>query len=205
MATSYSAPGERIVGIVLAAGRSQRMGQPKALLRLGEQSFVRATVETLSDGGCADVVVVVASDDVEIEAHSAGARFAWNDDLDAEQVDSLRCGLEAADGVVSAAVVLPVDHPLVRPDTVAALLEAHRTNPSAIVRPVHEGRPGHPTLFPRALWPALLDPSLPDGARSVVDNPATTTVDLPIDDPGVLADIDTPEAYDRYVERERER
>jgi molybdenum cofactor cytidylyltransferase len=200
MATGYAASGERIVGIVLAAGRSRRMGQPKALLRLGERSFVRAAAETLSDGGCADVVVVVASEDVEAEAHSAGARVAWNDDLDAEQVDSLRCGLDAADGVTSAAVALPVDHPLVRPDTVTALLEAHRTNPSAIVRPVYEGKPGHPTLFPRALWPALLDPSLPDGARSVVEDPATPVVDVPVDDAGVLADIDTPEAYDRYVE-----
>jgi molybdenum cofactor cytidylyltransferase len=200
MDTSYSAPGEQIVGIVLAAGRSQRMGQPKALLRLGELSFVRAAVDTLSDGGCTDVVVVVASEDVETEARSAGARVVWNDDRVAEQVDSLHCGLEAADGTASAAVVLPVDHPLVRPDTVAALLEVHRTDRSAIVRPVHQGRPGHPTLFPRALWPALLVPSLPDGARSVVDDPATTTIDVPVDDPGVLADIDTPEAYERYVE-----
>jgi molybdenum cofactor cytidylyltransferase len=189
-----------ILGIVLAAGRSRRMGRPKALLRLGDRSFLRAAVETLSEGGCGDVVVVVASAAIEAEAWSAGARVEWNDARDSEQVDSLRIGLGAAPAGATAAVVHPVDHPLVDPATVRALIHAHGVRPGAIVRPVYAGRPGHPTLFPRPLWPALLDRSLPQGARSVVEAAATETVDVPVDDPGVLADIDTPDAYDQHRE-----
>lgn len=189
-----------IVGIVLAAGRSERMGRPKALLLLGDRSFLRAAVETLSEGGCGDVVVVAAAADIETEARLAGARVVWNDDDEAEQVDSLRLGLGAARGDATAAVVLPVDHPLVKPATVRALVDVHAVRPAAIARPVHEGRPGHPTLFPRAVWSVLGEAELPRGARSVVDAPSTTTVDVPVDDAGIITDIDTPDAYGRQVD-----
>jgi molybdenum cofactor cytidylyltransferase len=188
-----------VLGVVLAAGRSRRMGRSKPLLQVGERSFLRAAVETLMAGGCRDVVVVVASSDVETEACSAGARVRWNDAQDAEQVDSLRLGLAAAPADATAALVHPVDHPLVRPATVRALIDAHSAHPGAIVRPSHSGQPGHPTLFPRAVWPALQDDALPDGARSVVEDRATETVDLTVDDPGVLADIDTPDAFQHHL------
>jgi CTP:molybdopterin cytidylyltransferase MocA/xanthine/CO dehydrogenase XdhC/CoxF family maturation factor len=189
----------RVLGIVLAAGRSERMGWPKPLLLHGERSFLRASIETLGDGGCAMVVAVVASRDAETEARSAGAVVVWNDAAASEQVDSLRLGLDAADGEVTGALVLPVDHPLVAPVTVEALLAAHAARPDAVVRPTRGGRAGHPTLFPRSLWPALRDTDLPDGARSVVEDPTTETLDVPVEDDGVLADVDTPSAYERYL------
>jgi CTP:molybdopterin cytidylyltransferase MocA/xanthine/CO dehydrogenase XdhC/CoxF family maturation factor len=189
----------RVLGIVLAAGRSERMGWPKPLLPHGERSFLRAAVETLAEGGCAMVAVVVASREAELEARSAGAVVVWNDATASEQVDSLRLGLDAADDGVTGALVLPVDHPLVATATVRALLAAHAARPDAVVRPTRDGRPGHPTLFPRSLWPALRHADLPDGARSLVEDPTTDTLDVPVDDDGVLADVDTPSAYERYL------
>jgi molybdenum cofactor cytidylyltransferase len=189
-----------VLGVVLAAGRSRRMGRPKALLALGDRSFLRAAVETLREGGCAEVVVVVASAEIEAEARSAGARVVWNDATDSEQLDSVRIGLRAAGPRATAALVHPVDHPLVQPGTVRSLIAAHALHPEAIVRPAYDGRPGHPTLFPRPTWPALQEHSLPHGARSVAEDPATETMDVPVEDAGVLADIDTPEAYGRHRE-----
>jgi xanthine dehydrogenase accessory factor len=189
----------RVLGIVLAAGRSERMGRPKPLLPHGERSFLRAAVDTLADGGCARVVAVVASREAELEARTAGAVVVWNDAMASEQVASLRLGLGAAEGGVTGALVLPVDHPLVATATVEALLAAHAARPDSVVRPTRGGRPGHPTLFPRSVWPALLDADLPDGARSVVEDPTTETLDVPVEDDGVLADVDTPSAYERYL------
>ncbi len=185
-------------GIVLAAGRSRRMGSPKPLLEVGDDTFLTAAVAALREGGCAQVVAVVGDAETAAAARKAGAAVVMGDP-DAEQVDSLRAGLRALPPEATAALVLPVDHPLVRAPTVRALLAAAVRSPGAVIRPVHGGRPGHPTLFPRSLWPALADPALPEGARSVVDAPTTETVDVPVDDPGVLADIDTPAAYERHV------
>lgn len=188
-------------GIVLAAGRSRRMGESKALLTVGGATFLSRAVAALRNGGCAPVVVVTAADAPAeaAEAEAGGAVVVVNDRADAEQVDSLRLGLAALPDSAGAAVVLPVDHPLVRAATVTALVDAWRSAPDAIVRPVHGGTPGHPTLFPRSVWPALSG-ALPRGARSVVDDPGHVTVDVEVDDTGVTADVDTPEAYARWVE-----
>lgn len=216
----------RMGGIVLSAGRSARMGEPKALLDFNGRTFLASAVDALRAGGCSAVVAVVAEARVAdavgpdaggpdaggpavagADAAGAGAargeelevRVVWNVAPGSEQLDSLRAGLGAMPDDVVGAIVLPVDHPLVRPETVRALLDAGRSNPDAVIRPTLDGVPGHPTLFPRVVWPRLHDPSLPSGARSVVESPDTRTVDVPVRDGGVLADIDTPAAYRRYV------
>lgn len=188
--------GGSVAGLVLAAGRSRRMGEPKPLLELDGRTFLRATIEALRGGGCDPVAAVVASPDAEAAAREAGARVAEGRP-GGEQIDSLRSGLDALSRDVDAAVVLPVDHPQVRAATVEALLTAWRSDPEAVVRPVHDGKPGHPTVFPRRVWDALRDPSLERGARSVVE--AARVIDVPVDDPGILVDIDTPEAYERHA------
>ena len=192
-------------GVVLAAGRSSRMGASKALLRVEGVTFLERAVRALASGGCAPVVVVLrpaeaggagAAGDV---AAAAGALAVVNSAPDAEQLDSLRLGLGALPADVAAAVVLPVDHPLVRPGTVSALVARWRDTPEAIVRPVYDGRPGHPAVFPRSVWPAFAA-ELPRGARSVVEDESRATVDAAVDDPGVIADIDTPASFARWVE-----
>lgn len=185
----------KVAGLVLAAGRSSRMGAPKPLLELEGRTFVEAAVRALREGGCRDVVAAVASEETAAAARSVGARVVEGEPA-GEQIDSLRRGLDALGPDVEAAAVLPVDHPRVRPATVAALLEAWRSDPDAVVRPVHDGQPGHPTVFPRRSWSALRDPTLPEGARSVVA--AERVTDVAVDDPGVLLDIDTPETYRRH-------
>lgn len=185
---------------MLAAGQSIRMGRPKPLLEAGGESFLLLTIRALREGGCNAIVVVVGyGDEAAANARDAGAIVTRNRELGSEQIDSLRMGIEALPKGTAAAAVLPVDHPLVRPTTVAALITRWRNAPDRIVRPVHEGRPGHPTIFPRAVW-ADLRPGLPRGARTVVEDDAHATLDVAVEDTGVIADIDTPEAYARWVE-----
>lgn len=181
-----------VAGLVLAAGKSSRMGTPKPLLDLDGEPFIEAAIRALREGGCQDIVAVVASDDVRAAARSAGARTA-DGAPDGEQIESLRRGLDALGSEVDAVVVLPVDHPRVATSAVRALLDAWRRDPAAIVRPVHDGRPGHPTVFPRPSWSSLRAPSLPEGARSILGG--ERVVDVVVDDPGVLVDIDTPDDY----------
>lgn len=192
-----------VAGIVLAGGRSLRMGTPKALLEVGGASFLERAVRILAEGGCDPVLVVVPRGEtgerlLEL-ARKAGARGIVNRDPDAEQIDSLRVGLEALQPDVAAAAVLPVDHPRVRAATISALLTAFRASGAPVVRPIHAGRPGHPVLFARPLWPELQAPDLEQGARDVVHRHHDRIEEVPVDDPGISIDVNTPEEYAREV------
>ena len=197
-----------IAGIVLAAGRSRRMGQPKAFLRLGGLTFLERAVAALREGGCGEVVVVAgprddgAAREIADAAAHLGARVTVNPDPGSEQVDSLRAALRALGGEVAAAVVIPVDVPGVSAGDVRAVVEAFGRDdpPPPIVQPFDGTRHGHPVLFARAVWPELMADPLPDGARTVIHAHAAERAEVRV--PRLPSDVDTPEGYRRLLETE---
>lgn len=215
-----------IAGVIPAAGSSRRMGRPKALLELEGRPFVHHAVRALVEGGCVPVLVVVADDGtgggsgtrVAEAARAAGARVVVNPDPGEGPITSIRraLGALAADGAPPGPPVptgargaaapprylalLPVDHPAVARDTVAALVRAAEASGAPLVLPVHRGERGHPALIGRALFPELEDPSLRGGARAVVHRHLEEAALVETADPGVLTDVDTPEAYAALVE-----
>jgi molybdenum cofactor cytidylyltransferase len=194
-----------VPAIILAAGRSSRMGMPKPLLavRPGGPSFVRALATALVAGGAADALVVGRAGDaplIEEVGRIERARFIPNPDADRGQLSSVVAGLDAADRPgITAVLVTPVDAPLIKPETVAAVLAAFVARRARIVRATWRGRHGHPVLFARELFSELrtADPAV--GAKAVVRRYAAGTLDLDVDDPGVLDDIDAPDAYSRML------
>ncbi|MDX1492626.1 MAG: nucleotidyltransferase family protein [Longimicrobiales bacterium] len=189
--------GLRVAGVVPAAGASRRMGRPKGLLPLGEESFARRVVHALAAGGCAPTYVVVDADDDELaeELEDSGATILRNPDPGEGPITSLRLALAELSPQMDGIVYLPLDHALVEPRHVVELLEAAAASEASLALPIHRGKRGHPAYFGRSLFPELMDPELEGGARTVVHRHLGLACLLGTDDPAVITDIDTPEAY----------
>lgn len=191
-----------VVGIVLAAGASSRMGRSKALLPLGGDVFVTRVCAALQAGGVDDLVVVAGPDHAAITGSLAAAglqaRVVENVRRDEGQLSSVLAGLAVADRPgVDALLVHLVDVPLVRSGTVRAVMDAFSRTHAPVVRPLVGGRHGHPVLFARRVFDELrrADPSI--GAKAVVRAHAADACDVPVDDEGACRDIDTPDEYAR--------
>ena len=194
-----------VPGVVLAAGRSRRMGRPKALLPTGvpNETFASRIVHVLREGGVDDVVVVVGPGATPMRSALAGLtpppRLVVNPNPDAGQLSSLLVGLRAINrpGVGGMLVTL-VDVPLIDPYTVRVLLQAHRTTQAPIVRPsrtVGVRRHGHPVIFDREVFDELqqTDPSV--GAKAVIRAHLAEAVEVSVTADGPFLDVDTPDAY----------
>jgi molybdenum cofactor cytidylyltransferase len=191
-----------VVGIILAAGSSTRMARAKALLPIGDDTFVTRTCRTLLAAGLDDVVVVAGAEVERVRAAVEGAglsaRVIENTRRAEGQLSSVLAGLAVADRPgVDGVLVHLVDVPLVRVSTVAAVLDAFRTTRAPVVRPLVAGRHGHPVLFARSTFDRLRGADAAVGARAVVREHAADEVSVPVDDEGACRDIDTPDDYAR--------
>jgi molybdenum cofactor cytidylyltransferase len=207
MAASIPYTAAVIPGVILAAGLSLRMGQPKALLRCGIEgrTFVHQLALTLSAGGVAEVLVVGRPADEalrgEVDRLPVPARYVANAAADGGQLTSVLAGLAVADRPgVSAMLITPVDAPLIAIPTVSTLIRGFQSTRAPIVRAVHRGRHGHPVIFGRQVFDELRAADLNVGARAVVRAHADLIVNVEVDDPGVLGDVDTPGDYRTMLE-----
>jgi molybdenum cofactor cytidylyltransferase len=196
-----------IPALVLAAGKSTRMGRPKATLPLdGGDTFLTRIVRTFLDAGVDGVFVVVGHAAAAIAADFARsglpARFVENPAYEDGQLTSLLAGLTVVDRPgVEAMLVTLVDVPFVSPATVRAVVERYRLTRVPIVRPTSGTRHGHPMLIDRSLFDALRRADPEAGAKPIVRAHATPSGDIDIEDEGAFADIDTPADYDDRVTR----
>ena len=195
-----------IPAIVLAAGRSSRMGRAKATLPLDAgDTFLTRIVRTFLDAGVDDVVVVVGHDaDAIVRSFSESglpARFAVNRQYDRGQLSSLVAGLGVVDRPgVAAVLVTLVDVPLVSAATVRAVTECYRRTRAPVVRPTSGARHGHPLLIARSLFDALRAADPIAGAKPIVRAHASPAGDLAIADEGSFTDIDTEEEYRKVID-----
>ncbi len=189
----------RLWTVILAAGASRRMGRPKALLPLGKKTFLTAIAGRYRRLGLPVAVVVGSELGQRLPAELSWTRSVVNPRVEDGPLSSLRRGLEVLPPDAPAVIVHPVDHPLVRPATLRSLLEMHLRHPEAILVPEFRGEPGHPTLFPRTVFAELREAPLESGARWVVERKPERVVRVPVQDPGVLRNIDTWELYRRWV------
>jgi CTP:molybdopterin cytidylyltransferase MocA len=193
--------GVRIAAVVLAAGRGRRAGGPKALLRIGDETFLHRVAARMGRPRVDRVIVVLGHEAARVGAESAlpaAARVVVNAAWEDGMLGSVVAGVDAAEADGADAVLLhPVDHPLVGAETVDRVVEALRAG-ARIAVPSFEGRRGHPGGFARAAWPALRSAPPSQGARFVLAAHPDWIVHVE-GDQGCVSGIDTPEDYRRLL------
>jgi molybdenum cofactor cytidylyltransferase len=195
-----------IPALVLAAGRSSRMGRAKATLPLGgDDTFLTRIVRTFLEAGVDDVVVVVGHEADTIvsgfRSDRLPARFVENREYDRGQLSSLVTGLGVVDRPgVAAVLVTLVDVPLVSAATVRAVVECYRRTHAPVVRPTSGARHGHPLLIDRSLFAALRAADPASGAKPVIRAHASPAGDVEVADEGAFIDIDTEDDYRKTID-----
>jgi molybdenum cofactor cytidylyltransferase len=186
-----------IAGVILAAGASRRMGFPKAMLTWDNDVFIDRIIAVFDLPIDPLVVVVRAEGDIPaLKTRQAGRspEYVINPDAERGQLSSLQCGL-AAVPAANALAFCPLDFPLIRRDTLKVLVREFESSGAPVVMPSFESRHGHPVLIRRDIADELLAEPPTSSAREVLHRHASETRFVAVDDPGVVADIDTPEEY----------
>jgi CTP:molybdopterin cytidylyltransferase MocA len=175
--------------IILAAGKSERMGTPKALLQWRGSTLVEHAVDKARDAGVEQIVVIVGPATRHVELN---ATTVFNPVPDTGRSASIRLGAETIDGTPTAVLVQSVDQP-VDADVLAALFQAIEDNAEVAV-PSYRGRRGHPVCFTGQLLGELREVSESDeGLRAVVRRHVVTEV--PVDSESITWNLNDPASY----------
>lgn len=192
---------QHIAAIVLAAGRSTRMGTFKLLLPLGGRPLAIYAIEAASMSDADPVIVVVGqeADRMHAQLRSDRYKIVYNAEFAQGMATSLRAGVSALPAEVNGALVVLADQPLITATHMNALLTQARQHPDAIIAAAHHNRRGNPVYFPQHLFGELGAITGDEGGRSVISRHADIVQLVEMNDPAVLTDIDQPEEYERLA------
>jgi CTP:molybdopterin cytidylyltransferase MocA len=193
----------RIHALILAAGRGARVGGPKALLTFEGETFLSRCARLLRRPGIERVTAVLGQDADRVRREAGLApdvHVVVNERHADGMLTSILAGLDEAEAAGAAAVLVhPVDHPLIEPATVEAVVAALQEG-AAIAVPSHGGRRGHPAGFARSTWAALRAATPDEGARGVLARHPEWIEHVPGDE-DCLVGVNTKEDYERLRRR----
>ncbi len=164
-------PDRPIVGLVLAAGMSRRLGRPKQLVEIDGVPLVQIVASTAIESKLDEVVIVTGHEALAIEQAVSGLAVSvrWNADYGTGQASSLKAGVQAARGLrADAVVVLLADQPGITVDAIDRLIEARRESGAWIGMASYGDERGHPVMFGRELFAELDEISGDQGGREVI-------------------------------------
>lgn len=193
----------KIAALLLAAGRSRRMGAFKPLLPFGDRTVIESCIAHLLKGGAEEIVVVVGHRAGEMQERLAHlpVSFAVNTEADSEMGVSIARGIEQVPLEAEAVFIALVDQPAIPSEVIHHLmLERGRTGASLLM-PEHEGRGGHPVLIDLKYRDELLNLDPERGLRAFFETHRASVLRVPVASPYVARDMDTWDDY-RALHRE---
>jgi len=196
-------PQSHIAAVILAAGESSRLGQPKQLIQFRGKNLVRRVVDAASEAGCQPILAVLGSgklgQGISSELKDIGATIIANPNWKCGIGTSIRAGVQHLIDIASrveATVLLACDQPFVDRAVIEGLIMVHRETRKPIVAASYAGTLGVPVLFDRSLLPELLGLDESAGAKSIILSNRDQVAEFPF--PEGKIDIDTAEDWQRF-------
>ena len=190
---------ESIGAVILAAGMSSRMGEPKQLLRLGGKTLLEQVLENARSAAVDEIVVVLgaAAESIRQQVDLNKIKVVINSSYRQGMGTSLGAGLAALDPAIKAALIILGDQPFVRPATLQRICEEYRRSHAQIVIPLYKGFRGNPILLDRSVFPEVMALSGDVGCRAIFGDHPEGIVKLSVEDAGILLDIDSKADFDK--------
>jgi CTP:molybdopterin cytidylyltransferase MocA len=187
---------KEVAAILLAAGRSRRMGAFKPLLPFGDRTVIECCIKNLRDAGIGEIIVVLGHRAEELRQHLQGdnVSFVVNPNPDSEMSVSIARGIERVNKDALAVIIGLVDHPAVSPETIGILIQEWKAG-AKLVQPEHQGRGGHPVLVDLDYRAQLLNLDPKQGLRALFEAHRTEVRRVPVASPFVARDMDTWDDY----------
>ena len=191
--------------IILAAGSSIRMGSQKLLLPYHDSSMIETVIDNVLGSRIDKVMVVLGSDSDEI-TRTIGQKpveICINPQPEKGMLSSVLCGFKAIPEEATAALVYLGDQPNIPPVITNKILEAYNEDLHGIVIPVYNHRRGHPLLVDLKYRRDIYKLDLEQGLRSLMHLFPEDVLEVEVDEPGILVDIDTREDYSNAIKQNK--
>ena len=195
-----------ISGILLAAGESSRMqGAFKPLLKWGKRTVIGECVHQMRNSQLAEIFVVLGHREMEIRQtlSGSGVQYAINEDYRRGMLSSVKAGLASLSPNEDAALIALVDQPMITKEIIDTLIAAFVAGEKGLALPTYQGKRGHPIIIAAKYFEEImqLDEDSPEGLRQFIDGRRDDTLEVPVNTPAVIEDIDLPEDYERLSKR----
>lgn len=189
----------RIAAVILAAGVSSRMGEAKQLLRLGGQTVLDQVLQNVRDSRVDEIILVLghAAETIKESIAFTNVTIVVNQDYRQGMGTSLRAGLSTLSAGIAAALIVLGDQPFVRSQTLNLLLDQYWQTKAQIVIPMYQGFRGNPVLLDRSVFPEVMALGGDIGCRAIFGNHLEGIVKLPVEDVGILLDLDSRDDFER--------
>lgn len=183
----------RVSAIILAAGKSTRMGHPKALVKFNGGSFLQTIMKNFNQAGVEDIVVVLGHDSETIaeKLRLPDKPLVINENYEMGQFSSFQTGIRALSKHTTGVFLALVDQPQIGAEVIRSLLASFLANPDRILIPTYRGHRGHPTVFPGRLFEEIRTAPATISARDILTDHQADILELEVQDESILWNINT--------------
>lgn len=192
-----------ISAIILAAGKSTRMGTQKLCMPIGEHTILEQTVDNYLGSKVDEIIVVIGHEAQRVRQLIAGkpVTIVYNSNYDKGMSTSIASGLQHVKRSIQNVMIALGDQPYIRSDIINLIIETHKSSRKGIIVPVYKGNRGHPAIFNMSYKEELLQLEGDTGGKQITDRHPDDVFEIDVEFEEIIADIDTIDTYNQTISR----